>query len=487
MTVYKKFTKYVSLITLINVAGQLKGIIVLPIITKLLGAADFGIWTQLRVTVSLLTPFILLDLPSSIVRFLAAEKDRKEVQEGVYSVMAIVFSIASAVAIGLLIFAHPVASFFQCAPVLVQIFAFVMIFECINTVMLSVLEAFQEMKKYAAYIISQLVGELLLIIGFILLGYGLYGVIVALLVVRLVTFALLFTFIIRRIGIRIPTFSPIKKYFHFSLPSLLGSISYWVVAASDRYMIGLFLGVLLVGFYAPAYAIGSVLIFFIIPPTFILSVMLPKSFDENKMHEVKNMLSYSLKYFLLITIPSVFGLSVLSKQILTILSTKQIADNAYFITPFIALSILFYGATCFFSQILTLAKKTKVMGALWFIAAIMNLGLNIVLIPRFGILAAALTTLVTYIFVFGLAWHLSFREFKFDIEWGSIAKSIIASVPMTLFIMWFAPESLLTVLTAIILGGIIYAAVVLMLGGVRKKEIDFFKSLIKPTIKTVNL
>ena len=81
MSVYKKFTKYVTLIGLINITGQLKGIIVLPIITKLLGAMDFGIWTQLRVTVNLLTPFILLDLPSSIVRFLAAEKNKEEIQE----------------------------------------------------------------------------------------------------------------------------------------------------------------------------------------------------------------------------------------------------------------------------------------------------------------------------------------------------------------------------------------------------------------------
>src|SRR3989344_2820995 len=99
MSTYKKFTKYVSLITLINITGQLKGIIVLPIITKLLGAMDFGIWTQLRVTVNLLTPFILLDLPSSIVRFLAAEKNKEEIQEGVYSVLALVFLLASTAAL----------------------------------------------------------------------------------------------------------------------------------------------------------------------------------------------------------------------------------------------------------------------------------------------------------------------------------------------------------------------------------------------------
>mgnify|MGYP001568125480 FL=1 len=483
MSIYKKFTKYVTLIGLINITGQLKGIIVLPIITKLLGAMDFGIWTQLRVTVNLLTPFILLDLPGSIVRFLAAEKDKEEIQEGVYSVLALVAAIASIVALFFIIFSSPISKFFQADAILIKIFSFVLIFECINTVMLSVLEAFQEMKKYSAFIISQLIGELLLIIGFILAGYGLYGVIISLLIIRLITFSFLFTFIFRRIGIKIPTFSPMKKYFYFSLPSLLGSISYWVVAAGDRYLIGIFLGVIFVGFYAPAYAIGSILTFFIIPPTFILSIMLPKSFDENKMDEVKSLLRYSLKYFLLITIPSVFGLSILSRQLLVIFSTSQIADNAYFITPFIALSILFYGIACFLFQILVLAKKTKIIGALWLLAAILNLGLNILLIPRFGILAAAITTLAAYLFVLMLAYYFSFKEFQFEIEWSFIAKSIIASVLMGFFIALLNPFGLFNVLLTIILAALIYSAIIFLLKGVTKKEIIFFKDLIQLSVK----
>lgn len=482
MSTYKKFTKYVSLIVLINIAGQLKGIIVLPIITKLLGAADYGIWTQLRVTINLLTPFILLDLPGSIVRFLAAEKDKKEIQEGIYSVLALVASVAAVIALCFVIFSGFFAKFFQCDPILVKIFAFVMLFECLNNVLFSALEAFQEMKKYTIFVISQLIGELLLILGFIYYGYGLLGVIISLLIIRLSTFSILSVFIVRRVGIKVPNFSPIKKYFHFSLPNLISSMSYWVVAASDRYLIGFFLGVLFVGFYAPAYAIGSLLTFFITPPSFILSIMLPKSFDENKMDEVKNLLKYSLKYFLAITIPSVFGLSILSKQLLTILSTSEIAIQAYFITPFIALSILFYGTACFMSHILTLAKKTKIIGSIWVAAALVNLVLNILLIPIFGIIAGAVTTLTAYFLVFLLVRYFAFKEFSFEIDWYFIAKSIAASVAMALFIFWFNPEGITKVLISIVLGAVIYGIIVFLTKGITKKEIYFFKDLVRPSI-----
>ena len=45
------------------------------------------------------------------------------------------------------------------------------------------------------------------------------------------------------------------------------------------------------------------------------------------------------------------------------------------------------------------------------IAAILNLGLNIVFIPMFGILAAAITTLASYLFSFLAMWYFSSKEF----------------------------------------------------------------------------
>jgi len=127
------------------------------------------------------------------------------------------------------------------------------------------------------------------------------------------------------------------------------------------------------------------------------------------------------------------------------------------------------------------------MGSLWFIAALLNLGLNILLIPRFGILAAAFTTLMAYVFVFVLVYYFSFKEFHFKIEWSFIIKSIMASVLMFFFTMWLNPSGLLNILIAIILAALVYIALIFLFRGINKKEIIFFKNLIKPAIKSAKI
>ncbi|MEK7665101.1 MAG: polysaccharide biosynthesis C-terminal domain-containing protein [Patescibacteria group bacterium] len=474
MSSYQKFTKNVFIIGATYVMGALSGMILLPVITKILGPKDYGVWVQLKGTINLIIPFILLGLPSAIVRFLAVEKDKKQIREGVYSVLFLVFFISLIVSLFLVFFAGSVASFFQTSPLLVKILSLVIILECLNLVITDALVAFQELKKYSLLSIFQTVGEILLIIGFVFLGYGLFGAVLSLVFIRLIVFSILFIYIFRRIGIKIPNFFPIKKYLAFSLPTLGAIVSYWVIASSDRYLINLFMGVIFVGYYAPAYAIGSILNFFIYPLTFALSAVLPKLFDEKRIDETKNFLKYSVKYFLLITIPAAFGLSVLSRQLLSIFSTKEIADNAYFVTPFIALSILLYGLSNFFGNNLVLAKKTKILGFIWAVAAAINLVLNIVFIPMFGILAAAITTFLAYLVSFLLIRHFALKEFKFEIDRQFIVKSVIASIIMVLFILWFDPIGFSKTMQAILISVVIYGILILLFKGINKKEIYFF-------------
>ena len=331
------------------------------------------------------------------------------------------------------------------------------------------------MGKYSGFVIFQTFGEVGLVAGIVLLGYGLYGAVMSLLIIRLITFLMLFGFILKKIGIKIPAFLRIKEYLRFSLPTVVSSVSYWAVTSSDRYLIGFFLGILFVGYYAPAYTVGNVINFFIFPLLFVLFPVLSKFYDENKISEVKDYLKYSLKYFLMIAIPSAFGLSILSRELLTIFSTKDIASNAYFITPFVALSILLYGVYAIFVQILILFKKTKIFGTIWVGAALLNIGLNFVLIPKFGILGAAITTLLAYSLAFLLTWYYSSKYFQFEIDWQFITKSIFASVLMVSAIIWFNPIGLFETIIAIITGALLYGVFILLFKGFNKKEIEFLK------------
>jgi len=476
--IYQKFTKDVGIVGLTQLVTALKGLIILPIITKLLGAENYGIWAQLIVTLSLITPIATLGLPFTLVRFLAAEKDKREIQDGIWSVFTVILGVTLIFALILIFFSSPISNFFGGEKILVQILAFTIILECLNQALLHIFRAFQQIKKYSFFTIFKTLGEVGLIAATVILGYGLFGAVLSLFIIRLIVFLIIGSLIIKKIKFKYPKFLRTKEYLSFGIPVIASSISFWVVQLSDRYLIGFFLGTLFVGYYVPAYIIGDAINFFIAPLSFVLPAVLSKFYDENKISKIKTHLKYSLKYFLTLAIPSVFGLSVLSRQLLTIFSTAEIANQGYFIVPFVVLSMLFFGIYSVTAEIILLKKKTKITGMIWMGAAFLNLGLNFIFIPKFGILGAAITTLIAYTLAFILTWHYSFKEFKFEIDWKFVLKSVFASVLMTIFILWLGPIGLSKTIIAIISGALIYGILMFLFKGFDKREIEFLKGFL---------
>lgn len=477
---HKKFAEDVGITSLAKLTVALKGLIILPIITKTLGAENFGVWTQIVVTISLVVPIATLGLPYTLVRFLDAGKKREEIQEGVYSVLSLTFLIGLAISLILIGSSGPISNFFGGSePLLIKILAFVILLECLNLVFLNVFRAFQEMGRYSLFTIIQALGEIGLIVIAVYLGFGLSGAVFSLLIARLVVFLIMGYLIIQWIGLKIPNFIKLKEYLSFGLPTVPSNISSWVVQSSDRYLIGLFLGTLFVGYYAPVFTIGNIINLLIAPLALVLPALLSKLYDENNLDEVRRYLKYSLKYFLMLTIPTVFGLSVLSKQLLTIFSTAEIAEQGYPLVPLIALSLLLWGVYSIFVQILALSKKTRVIGIIWLVAAALNLGLNIILIPRIGIMGAAITTLLAYTFAFIATWYHSAQDLRFEIDWRSILKSTLASILMLLFIRWLDPTGLSNTLATIVASAFLYGALILSLRGLNKREVVFFLGFFK--------
>ena len=182
-----------------------------------------------------------------------------------------------------------------------------------------------------------------------------------LLLANLITFLAMFALIIWSIGFKIPKFTHIREYLSFGVPTIPGNLSSWIVNSSDRYVIGIFLSAAFVGYYSPGYTLGYSISMLMAPFSLLLPSVLPQYYDKNNIEKVSSFLNYSTKYFLLIAIPSAFGLSVLSKPLLSVLTTPEIALNGYLITPLTALSTLIFGVYAIISNVLVLEKKTKVI------------------------------------------------------------------------------------------------------------------------------
>jgi O-antigen/teichoic acid export membrane protein len=476
---YTKFSQDIGLVALTNIATSVSGLIILPVISKTLGAYGYGIWVQLAIIITLVLSFITLGLPFSLVRFIAAEEDKRKIRGRFYSVTISVLVLSLIACLIIMLLSRIIGdTFFNGNNNLIIIIAIIIPFEGLNTIFFNYFRALRRMKIWSAFNIAEVFGQLGLIIYFVLADYGLIGMVYAMLAVRVVLCLVAAVIIIPKLGLGPPKYSHLKELLRFGIPTIPQNISSWVVQASDRWVISFFLGALFVGYYSPAYALGGFIGILFFPLAFVLPPALSKFYDAGRTDDVKTHLRYSMKYFLMLAIPAFFGLSILSEALLKILSTPEIAANGASITPVVSAGILLLGVYTIFVQIVFMIKKTMITAIIWIIAAAVNLGSNIIIVPVLGIMGAAITTLIAYALVLAITVYYTCRIMTFPVDVLFIVKSLAAAGIMTLVVWLVNPQGALHVFLMILAGAAIYFCILFLLRGFSRGELKFFNSLI---------
>jgi len=456
-------------------------ILIIPIITRMLGVQDYGLYVQFTVTISLIMSFATLGLPYAMVRFLSSVKDRKQVQDDLFSSIALIAAFSILISLVLIAFSESLAKvLFENNTYLVIILAVIIPIDCIANALNNMFRVYQEVKKYVVYGLLKTYIEIAIITIIAFYGFGMIDIALSILVVRSIFLLIILMIVVPPLGIKIPRFSRMRDYLKFSLPTIPSNLSSWIINSSDRYIIEIFMGLTYVAYYNPAYNLGSLIQMFMTPINFVLVSLVAKYFEENKIDMLKELFKYSIKYYLLFAIPAFFGLSILSKQILTLIATPEMAENSYLVVPFSALSYLimgFGGVSLGFACYLR--KKTHIDMINWILIAAINIGLNLFLVPRMGILGAAIATLAASLIGYAFGIYFAFKYFDFEIDYRSIAKIIMASLIMSAAISNIHPDGLLKIIITIGIAVVIYIVSIIPMRLITKEEIRLITSFIK--------
>jgi O-antigen/teichoic acid export membrane protein len=480
---FQKFTKDVIIIGIANILNSLSGIIFLPLITKTLGASGYGTWVQVQTISSLVLGFAGLGLPYALSRFLPAKTSKAEVRDEFWSVFSVVFVMTLVVCIIIKFLTGFIAqAFFDGATNIVEIAILITFVSSLNVVLLSLFRARQQMRQYAFFNVLSTYLQTGIIAYLVLHGYGILSMLIVTLSINILLLLSLFFLIKKQVGIIKPGFSKIREYVNFGLPTIFSNISSWVVYSSDRFVISYFLGASYVGIYSSAYNLGTLPMMISIVLGFIMPATLSKLYDEGKIQEMKTHLSYSLKYSLMLTIPFMFGAAFLAYPILKMFTTPEIASQGQIILIFESINSTLLVSCGIVSSILIVLKKTNVSGIAWLAAAIVNLGLNILMVPHLGILGAAISTLVAYLIAESIQLYFSIREIRIPIEWIFVSKCFLASLVMSLVIWVMRPSSTSETIITVAAGFATYTVSLFILRGFKKEEVQFFWGLIRNRI-----
>lgn len=199
-----------------------------------------------------------------------------------------------------------------------------------------------------------------------------------------------------------------KDYYKYalriSLPIIPHGISQVILSQFDRVMIRMIIGVSEAGLYSFAYNIYTIIQ---VVYTSLNNVWEPWFFEKMKNKEYDLIKRYATLYmtFIMIVLISIL---IISPEIIKLLSSKPYWDSVYVVIP-----ILIAG---YFSFLYTLPvvveyyyEKTKYIALATGSAALVNVLLNAIFIPRYGYIAAAYTTMVTYLFYFLFHYFFSIK------------------------------------------------------------------------------
>ncbi len=186
----------------------------------------------------------------------------------------------------------------------------------------------------------------------------------------------------------------LKRALLYSLPLLPHLLSHWVLAASDRIILERFVPLAEVGVYSVGYQIGAVMMLFAIAGNNGLIPLFGR-LDAKSRGDVEKLVRIVTYYVLALTIIGL-GITLFSSEIVDLLSPTAYY-GAHVVVPWVVLGYLFMAL--YFPAMDTLnlvVGDTRKVSACTVGAAMVNVGLNLWLIPKYGAIAAAITTAIAY-------------------------------------------------------------------------------------------
>lgn len=184
----------------------------------------------------------------------------------------------------------------------------------------------------------------------------------------------------------------IKYALAISLPMLPHLISLNILSSSDKVMITQMVGQEANAVYSVAYTISNIMVIIYVAMN---KAWAPWFLDTMKSGDRSNIKKAS-KYYMLLFVAMIFGVSLIGPEIILILGGPKYAEASYVLVPLLVSTIVQF-AYSIYLQVEIYEKRLKTVSFATAVAAIVNLGLNFLLIPKYGYVVAGYTTLIGYL------------------------------------------------------------------------------------------
>lgn len=425
----RSLLKSSGLYALSSVTLPLISLVLAPFLTHSLSPFDYGVLTVLNTSISLAAGITQLGLGSAFFRAYSydysSERDRRAITGTVIMLLCLVslplaalIVLTAPVMAGLLLGQASLGNALALA-------ATVLLLQNLTVPGFAWLRAESRALFYSLLSISNLLVTLLA--NIILVGalhLGLVGSLLAtgcgygcVLVCTLPWLLLRSIFSIRK--------DIMHNLLSFGLPLVVSFLSTWVLQLSDRYLLSIFSSFAETAQYSVAYTLGSAMGVVVLGP---FTLAWPTAvYAIAKREDAPHIFKLVFRWFGLFLLLSTFGLSLIGIIILNLLFPVSYRSGENII-PVVASSVAFYGIAYVFGAGTILTRKTWWSIVFTVVAAAVNITLNLVLIPFFGAMGAAVSTLVAYVVYALIAYVVNQRIYPVPFEIAMFLLALIIGV-----------------------------------------------------------
>ena len=391
MTKKQELMKNTIIIFVGKISTQLLSFFLLPLYTSFLITKEYGFVDLITTYVTLIVPIITLELEMSVFRYLVDTRKSKENTKRVLSnnflilfVSLLLFSLAYLI----------VTCFWKFD------FRFLILFDIIICTFsgnfLQVTRGLGRTLDYAISCIITGVSTILLnILLIVVFRLGAFGMIFSMALAN--GLGALYLFIrlklYRQIDFKKKDTKLMKEMFHYSIPLVPNSVSWWIVNVSDRTIITAVLGAAANGIYAISNKfptiLSSLLGIFNLSWSESAALHINSPDRDSFFSDISNTVTKlftSLGVGMIACMPFAFPILINSQY-----------NEAYNYIPILILGAVFNVIICLYSAVYIAKKMTKQVAMTSIIGAIINIFVNILLIKYIGLYAASISTAVSYL------------------------------------------------------------------------------------------
>ncbi len=437
----KRLAKHSVVYGIGHIVTRSLGFLLLPLYTNYLPAEEYGRAALVFTFLAFMNVFYTYGMDVAFLRHYVLQEDERERRRFFSTAYLSVSAVALLWTALIELFPNAISGLVfggRSFPTLIILSGGILFFDALSAIPFILLRALEKSVQFTALkllnVVVNLTANIILIVHF---KKGVEGIFLAQVLTSFFTFLTITPILIRNFRFSfVPALE--KMLLQFGLPYVPSGLAVIIMDLIDRVLLDRKLGDAVTGIYSAGYKLGMIMALFVAAFRFAWH---PFFLSTSKQENAKAVFSKVLTYFsaggaLVFLTISLYIQDLVRVRILG----KPIFGEQYWsstvIVPVIMLSYLLYGVYVNFLVGIYLKKKTSYLPFVTGSGAIVNIGLNLLLIPLLGMMGSAWATFGAYFTMAVLLYWIAQKAYFISYEWARLAKIVLAATVVFFLPRW---------------------------------------------------